>query len=53
MNALRTAVLSVIALAILAVLFACALASEAWGRLRHGRDYESGGGLGCEEDYAP
>jgi Co/Zn/Cd efflux system component len=42
---------SAMAFALFAVLFCCAVASEAWGRFRHGSEWESGDGIGRAEDY--
>lgn len=30
----------------------CAVADELWGKLRHGKQWESGDGLGGAEDYS-
>ena len=42
-----------LALLLIFGLLVCELGREAWGRLRHGRDWEPGGGLGSAEDYEP
>lgn len=39
------------AFALFFFILACAIASEAAGRLRHGREWESGDGIGSPEDY--
>ena len=46
---LRLALCCLLLLGLLCVEFARA----AWGRLRHGRDWEPGAGLGHAEDYEP
>jgi hypothetical protein len=48
---LRGIILIPIACALFAALVAAALIVEAFGRLRHGAQFESGDGLGAEEDY--
>jgi hypothetical protein len=47
-----TLIVGIAALACFAVLFGCAIVSTAWMRLRHGKSYEAGGGVGFDEDYA-
>lgn len=50
--AAATFVIGAFALAMFAILLGCALATEAWGRFRHGKHYEAGGGIGSSEDYS-
>ena len=45
-------IIGALAIVVLGLLLGCALATEAYGRLRHGKNYEPGDGIGSSEDYA-